>query len=138
MHVSPQPANALQFIVIPHPEELRGGGLLKFGALLARGYRLPPYTTWDDRVRLETYMCNRFLIDFSNIAVQVGVISQCCVCFPLRLDSKGMMLISQLAMKRSHNIFLQNNTLRFATHCDRGRTSTATCIYTLGYVYRSK
>lgn len=68
--------HALQFIVIPHPEELRGGGLLKFSALLARGYRLPPYTTWDDRVRLESYMCNRFLIDFPSIAVQVSIISR--------------------------------------------------------------
>lgn len=50
-----------------HPEEIRGGGLLKYCALLAKGYRAarPDYIK-----TLERYMCSRFFIDFSELGQQ--------------------------------------------------------------------
>lgn len=49
------------------PEEIRGGGLLKYCSLLARGY-LPAEPR---RIRqLERYMCSRFFIDFPDILQQ--------------------------------------------------------------------
>lgn len=49
------------------PEEIRGGGLLKYCHLLVRGYR-PAQST---RCRqLERYMCSRFFIDFPAIHSQ--------------------------------------------------------------------
>lgn len=46
-----------------HPEEIRGGGLLKYCTLLVKSYRpaLP------DQIKvLERYMCSRFFIDFPD------------------------------------------------------------------------
>lgn len=48
-----------------NPEEIRGGGLLKYCYLLTRGYR----ATYDCR-ELEKYMCSRFFIDFPEINAQ--------------------------------------------------------------------
>lgn len=47
------------------PEEIRGGGLLKYCFFLARGY----HATQNCR-GLEKYMCSRFFIDFSDINEQ--------------------------------------------------------------------
>ncbi|KAE9553336.1 hypothetical protein FO519_003449 [Halicephalobus sp. NKZ332] len=47
------------------PEEIRGGGLLKYCHLLTRGYR----ATTNCR-EMEKYMCSRFFIDFSDIQTQ--------------------------------------------------------------------
>lgn len=48
-----------------NPEEIRGGGLLKYCFFLARGYRATPICR-----QLEKYMCSRFFIDFSDINEQ--------------------------------------------------------------------
>ncbi|KAK0084383.1 hypothetical protein PV326_006283 [Microctonus aethiopoides] len=50
-----------------HPEEIRGGGLLKYCNLLVKSYKpaLPDYIK-----TLERYMCSRFFIDFSDINQQ--------------------------------------------------------------------
>lgn len=50
-----------------HPEEIRGGGLLKYCNLLVRSYRpeRPDYIK-----TLERYMCSRFFIDFPDIGQQ--------------------------------------------------------------------
>uniref|UniRef100_A0A915EK96 polynucleotide adenylyltransferase n=1 Tax=Ditylenchus dipsaci TaxID=166011 RepID=A0A915EK96_9BILA len=48
-----------------NPEEIRGGGLLKYCFLLARGYHATPNCRG-----LEKYMCSRFFIDFSDINEQ--------------------------------------------------------------------
>lgn len=49
------------------PEEIRGGGLLKYCHLLTRGYK----AARPDKCRqLERYMCSRFFIDFSDVATQ--------------------------------------------------------------------
>lgn len=52
-----------------HPEEIRGGGLLKYCYLLVKNYRpsRPDYIK-----TLERYMCSRFFIDFSDIQQQRG------------------------------------------------------------------
>ncbi|XP_028823823.1 terminal nucleotidyltransferase 5A-like [Denticeps clupeoides] len=49
------------------PEEIRGGGLLKYCHLLARGFHAasPPAMA-----ALERYMCSRFFIDFPSVAEQ--------------------------------------------------------------------
>ncbi|KAK0426580.1 hypothetical protein QR680_009780 [Steinernema hermaphroditum] len=50
-----------------HPEEIRGGGLLKYCHLLIRGYRLAHPGRWR---KLQAYMCSRFFIDFPDLASQ--------------------------------------------------------------------
>lgn len=52
-----------KLIATRHPEEIRGGGLLKYCNLLVRSYKaaLPDYIK-----TLERYMCSRFFIDFPD------------------------------------------------------------------------
>lgn len=56
-----------KLIATRQPEEIRGGGLLKYCNLLVRNYRPanPKYIK-----SLERYMCSRFFIDFSDINQQ--------------------------------------------------------------------
>lgn len=56
-----------KLIATRQPEEIRGGGLLKYCNLLVRNYRPanPEYIK-----SLERYMCSRFFIDFSDINQQ--------------------------------------------------------------------
>ncbi|XP_031630734.1 terminal nucleotidyltransferase 5C [Contarinia nasturtii] len=49
------------------PEEIRGGGLLKYCNLLVRNYRPVDY---NQIKTLERYMCSRFFIDFPDIGTQ--------------------------------------------------------------------
>lgn len=56
-----------KLIATRNPEEIRGGGLLKYCNLLVRGYR--PASERDIR-SMERYMCSRFFIDFSDINQQ--------------------------------------------------------------------
>ncbi|XP_030213517.1 terminal nucleotidyltransferase 5ba [Gadus morhua] len=49
------------------PEEIRGGGLLKYCHLLARGFRAESEA---DMKRLQPYMCSRFFIDFPDLGEQ--------------------------------------------------------------------
>lgn len=49
------------------PEEIRGGGLLKYCHLLARGFR--PASEAQMK-QMQRYMCSRFFIDFSDIGEQ--------------------------------------------------------------------
>ena len=54
----------MKLIETKNPEEIRGGGLLKYCNLLSRSYR-PAYP---EKIQsLERYMCSRFFIDFSDI-----------------------------------------------------------------------
>uniref|UniRef100_A0A8C9SVN7 polynucleotide adenylyltransferase n=1 Tax=Scleropages formosus TaxID=113540 RepID=A0A8C9SVN7_SCLFO len=50
-----------------NPEEIRGGGLLKYCHLLVRGFR--PASTAEMK-SLQRYMCSRFFIDFPDIGEQ--------------------------------------------------------------------
>ena len=52
-----------RLIATHNPEEVRGGGLLKYCCLLARRYRLSKDV---DASTLERYMCSRFFIDFPD------------------------------------------------------------------------
>uniref|UniRef100_A0A1I8G9S5 polynucleotide adenylyltransferase n=1 Tax=Macrostomum lignano TaxID=282301 RepID=A0A1I8G9S5_9PLAT len=54
-----------------NPEEIRGGGLLKYCRLLAEGYRP---AAGIDPASLEKYMCSRFFIDFPDPELQLGKI----------------------------------------------------------------
>ncbi|KAF3833613.1 hypothetical protein F7725_024817 [Dissostichus mawsoni] len=49
------------------PEEIRGGGLLKYCHLLTRGFRPDSETQMK---QMQRYMCSRFFIDFPDICVQ--------------------------------------------------------------------
>ncbi|XP_068106162.1 terminal nucleotidyltransferase 5D [Hyperolius riggenbachi] len=50
-----------------NPEEIRGGGLLKYSNLLVRDYKP---TSEPEIKSLERYMCSRFFIDFPDVAEQ--------------------------------------------------------------------
>lgn len=56
-----------KIVATRNPEEIRGGGLLKYCRLLVMGYK--PLNR-DEIKHLERYMCSRFFIDFSELAVQ--------------------------------------------------------------------
>ncbi|KPP62692.1 protein FAM46C-like [Scleropages formosus] len=56
-----------KLIATKRPEEIRGGGLLKYCHLLARGFRP---TDQEEFRALERYMCSRFFIDFPDIGEQ--------------------------------------------------------------------
>ncbi|XP_028674255.1 terminal nucleotidyltransferase 5A-like [Erpetoichthys calabaricus] len=56
-----------RIIATRSPEEIRGGGLLKYCNLLVRGFR--PCSEAEMK-SLQRYMCSRFFIDFSDIAEQ--------------------------------------------------------------------
>ncbi|XP_053183877.1 terminal nucleotidyltransferase 5A [Scomber japonicus] len=50
-----------------NPEEIRGGGLLKYCHLLVRGFRA---ASESEMKSLQRYMCSRFFIDFPDIGEQ--------------------------------------------------------------------
>ncbi len=55
------------------PEEIRGGGLLKYCSLLVNGFKPADE---DEMAHLEPYMCSRFFIDFPNKEVQYEIIEK--------------------------------------------------------------
>lgn len=61
-----------QRLIVTHsPEEIRGGGLLKYCHLLLRGFHAPSLRdTGDYRRMLQRYMCTRFFIDFPHASEQ--------------------------------------------------------------------
>ncbi|XP_061558153.1 terminal nucleotidyltransferase 5C-like [Phycodurus eques] len=56
-----------RIIATHHPEEIRGGGLLKYSDLLVRNFRPASET---EIKSLERYMCSRFFIDFPDVKEQ--------------------------------------------------------------------
>jgi len=55
-----------KLIATKSPEEIRGGGLLKYCSLLARDF-----TPVSNKIRqMEKYMCSRFFIDFKDVQTQ--------------------------------------------------------------------
>ncbi|XP_051998997.1 terminal nucleotidyltransferase 5C-like [Xyrauchen texanus] len=56
-----------KLIATKRPEEIRGGGLLKYCNLLVRDFKP---TDEDEFKALERYMCSRFFIDFPDIGEQ--------------------------------------------------------------------
>jgi hypothetical protein len=57
-----------KLIATKSPEQIRGGGLLKYCNLLIRGYK--PVCDLAEMNALEKYMCSRFFIDFSDLKEQ--------------------------------------------------------------------
>ncbi|TNN02392.1 hypothetical protein fugu_009879 [Takifugu bimaculatus] len=57
----------MRTIATRSPEEIRGGGLLKYCHLLVRGFRP---SSEADMKQMQRYMCSRFFIDFSDIGEQ--------------------------------------------------------------------
>ncbi|KAJ7995926.1 hypothetical protein DPEC_G00231770 [Dallia pectoralis] len=57
----------LRLIATHNPEEIRGGGLLKYSDLLVRNFRPASET---EIKSLERYMCSRFFIDFPDVSEQ--------------------------------------------------------------------
>ncbi|CAF1127348.1 unnamed protein product [Rotaria sp. Silwood1] len=60
-----------RLIDVKAPEELRGGGLLKYCDLIARGFRPTNQIHMKD---LQRYMCSRFFIDFRDSLTQEQVL----------------------------------------------------------------
>ena len=60
-----------RLIAVKAPEELRGGGLLKYCDLIARGFR-PSHQS--QMKELQRYMCSRFFIDFRHSSTQEQVL----------------------------------------------------------------
>lgn len=60
-----------RLIAVKSPEELRGGGLLKYCDLIARGFRPTNHLYMKD---LQRYMCSRFFIDFRDSLTQEQVL----------------------------------------------------------------
>jgi len=56
-----------KLIATRNPEEIRGGGLLKYCNLLTRRFRAADNM---DIIQAERYMCSRFFIDFSDVHQQ--------------------------------------------------------------------
>nr|XP_061801146.1 terminal nucleotidyltransferase 5C-like [Nerophis lumbriciformis] len=56
-----------RLIATHHPEEIRGGGLLKYCELLVRNFRPASET---EIKSFERYMCSRFFIDFPDVKEQ--------------------------------------------------------------------
>ncbi|XP_034406212.1 uncharacterized protein LOC117742728 [Cyclopterus lumpus] len=66
-----------RLIATHNPEEIRGGGLLKYSDLLVRNFRPASET---EIKSLERYMCSRFFIDFPDVSEQqrkIEAYSQC-------------------------------------------------------------
>ncbi|KAB5546749.1 hypothetical protein PHYPO_G00075550 [Pangasianodon hypophthalmus] len=60
-----------RLIVTHNPEEIRGGGLLKYCHLLLRGFHAPNRREKGEyRELLQRYMCSRFFIDFPRASEQ--------------------------------------------------------------------
>lgn len=111
-----------KLIATHNPEEIRGGGLLKYCGLLACDYR-PAENV--DAQRLEKYMCARFFIDFPVIELQkvqlenylenhfvkqedqrglflvlvMNVIQRSAFCLPAQERDSTLQLIHQMAIK---------------------------------------
>lgn len=60
-----------RLIDVKAPEELRGGGLLKYCDLMTRGFRPTNQIQMND---LQRYMCSRFFIDFRDSLTQEQVL----------------------------------------------------------------
>jgi hypothetical protein len=60
-----------RLIAVKAPEELRGGGLLKYCDLIARGFRPTNQIQMKD---LQRYMCSRFFIDFRDSLKQEQIL----------------------------------------------------------------
>ena len=121
------------------PEEIRGGGLLKYCNLKVRGYTPADETLMKSQ---EKYMCSRFFIDFNDIEAQkymlityiashfnadfylrynyliklFDIVSKSTVCLMNHERRLTLELISQLADSYQTQIFLQQQQQQFSNN----------------------
>uniref|UniRef100_A0A914W8G6 polynucleotide adenylyltransferase n=1 Tax=Plectus sambesii TaxID=2011161 RepID=A0A914W8G6_9BILA len=114
------------------PEEIRGGGLLKYCHLLTRGYRAARAHKCR---QLERYMCSRFFIDFADVHTQEAklrayldnhfgtddhtnyeyllllyrVISESTVCLMSHERRQTLAMVDRLAYQLSLNMYYQQS-----------------------------
>lgn len=139
-----------------HPEEIRGGGLLKYCNLLVKMYK----PSQPDYIKtLERYMCSRFFIDFPDISQQraklenylwnhfVGpeeealkyqylmllhsVVEESTVCLMGHERRQTLALIENLA----YHVFCQEQQQRLTNHQQAPPGPPATYVYANGYYY---
>nr|XP_033332328.1 terminal nucleotidyltransferase 5C [Megalopta genalis] len=139
-----------------HPEEIRGGGLLKYCNLLVKMYK--PYQP-DYIKTLERYMCSRFFIDFPDISQQraklenylwnhfVGpeeealkyqyltllynVVEESTVCLMGHERRQTLSLIESLA----YQVLCQEQQQRLTSHQQTPPGPPAAYVYANGYYY---
>ncbi|XP_014471822.1 PREDICTED: protein FAM46C isoform X1 [Dinoponera quadriceps] len=139
-----------------HPEEIRGGGLLKYCNLLVKMYK----PSQPDYIKtLERYMCSRFFIDFPDIGQQraklenylwnhfVGpeeetlkyqylmllhsVVEESTVCLMGHERRQTLALIENLA----YQVLCQEQQQRLTSHQQAPQAPPATYVYANGYYY---
>ncbi|XP_071864233.1 terminal nucleotidyltransferase 5C isoform X1 [Bombus fervidus] len=139
-----------------HPEEIRGGGLLKYCNLLVKMYK----PSQPDYIKtLERYMCSRFFIDFPDISQQraklenylwnhfVGpeeealkyqylmllhsVVEESTVCLMGHERRQTLALIENLA----YQVFCQEQQQRLSNHQQAPPGPPTTYVYANGYYY---
>ncbi|XP_054003244.1 terminal nucleotidyltransferase 5C isoform X1 [Hylaeus anthracinus] len=139
-----------------HPEEIRGGGLLKYCNLLVKMYK----PSQPDYIKtLERYMCSRFFIDFPDISQQraklenylwnhfVGpeeealkyqyllllhnVVEESTVCLMGHERRQTLALIDSLA----YQVLYQEQQQRLTSHQQAPPGPPATYVYANGYYY---
>ncbi|XP_046831783.1 terminal nucleotidyltransferase 5C isoform X2 [Vespa crabro] len=139
-----------------HPEEIRGGGLLKYCNLLVKMYK----PSQPDYIKtLERYMCSRFFIDFPDISQQraklenylwnhfVGpeeealkyqylmllhsVVEESTVCLMGHERRQTLALIESLACQ----VLYQEQQQRLTNHQQPPPGPPATYVYANGYYY---
>ena len=139
-----------------HPEEIRGGGLLKYCNLLVKMYK----PSQPDYIKtLERYMCSRFFIDFPDISQQraklenylwnhfVGpeeealkyqylmllhsVVEESTVCLMGHERRQTLALIENLA----YQVFCQEQQQRLTNHQQAPPGPPTTYVYANGYYY---
>lgn len=137
-----------------HPEEIRGGGLLKYCNLLVKMYK----PSQPDYIKtLERYMCSRFFIDFPDISQQraklenylwnhfVGpeeealkyqylmllhsVVEESTVCLMGHERRQTLALIENLA----YQVYCQEQQQRLTNHQQAPPGPPATYVYANGY-----
>lgn len=120
-----------RLIATRSPQEIRGGGLLKYCDLLARGYKA--VSDLSETETLERLMCSRFFIDYSDISTQYqkldsylcnhfsknyalmlrylrqlhAVVNNSTVCLMGHERRQALDLITQLAYSVQYNIDMQ-------------------------------
>ncbi|VDM37705.1 unnamed protein product [Toxocara canis] len=109
------------------PEEIRGGGLLKYCHLLTRGYK----AARPNKCRLfERYMCSRFFIDFPDVNSQEAkyeyllllyrVISESTVCLMSHERRQTLAMVDRLAYQLSVNMYYHQSCMGgFCGHTPR-------------------
>lgn len=90
------------------PQEIRGGGLLKYCDLLARGYL--PACNLSDVETLERLMCSRFFIDFSDSSSQYQKLDS----YLINHFGRDLLLMSRY-LHELHNV-VNNSTVCLMGH----------------------